>query len=230
VGFRGINYGDSPLLPSSHVSTLFETSETLSHIAGRHNLKLGAQVRTRLTRFDQLPESRGQFTYASFEDFVQDTASALTVAIGDARSGFSELQSHVFVDDMWRARANLTFSMGMSYENMGQPFNQLVDRIRRRESDPSRALFNPQLSLETRTLQKVDRDKNNIAPRIGFAYTPRFKVLGQNLFGYEKTVFRGGVSISYDQTPYRPLADVAASAPNVLLAVRRIRIALKLIF
>ena len=219
LGFRGINYGDSPLLPSSHISTLFEISETLSQLAGRHNLKLGAQVKVRMTTLDYLPGSRGQFTYASFEDFVRDDASALTVSIGDPRNRFSELQTHIFLDDLWRVRSNLIISMGLRYENAGQPYNQLVERLRKRESDPARALFDTRLSLDTRTLQKLDRDKNNIAPRIGFAYTPRFKVLGRNLFGYDKTVIRGGASVSYDQTPYRPLADVAASAPNVLLGV-----------
>ena len=41
----------------------------------------------------------------------------------------------------------------------------------------------------------------------------------RNLFGYDKTVIRGGASISYDQTNYRTLADVAASSPNLFLAV-----------
>ncbi|HEX8184228.1 MAG TPA: TonB-dependent receptor, partial [Blastocatellia bacterium] len=57
-GFRGLNYGGSPLLPSSHASNLFETSETLAHIEGRHNLKLGGQVRARFTRLDSLPGAR----------------------------------------------------------------------------------------------------------------------------------------------------------------------------
>ncbi|HEX8091528.1 MAG TPA: VIT domain-containing protein, partial [Blastocatellia bacterium] len=88
VGPRGINYGDSLFLPSSHVSTLFEVSETLSHFASRHSLKLGGQVRLRLTGLNQLPGSRGQFTYSSFEDFVQDRASAVTIAIGNPAARF----------------------------------------------------------------------------------------------------------------------------------------------
>jgi hypothetical protein len=68
-------------------------------------------------------------------------------------------------------------------------------------------------------LANIARDNNNLAPRVGFAYTPRLRLFGKNWFGYDKTVIRGGVSLSYDQTAYRPLADVAASAPNVLLGV-----------
>ncbi|MGA9769150.1 MAG: VIT domain-containing protein [Blastocatellia bacterium] len=215
TGFRGLSYGASPFVPSSHHSTLFEATETLSHIARRHNLKLGAQVRGRLTGFDFLPGAAAQYSYQSFDDFVLDKPAALSVAIGDPRSSFSELHHHLFIDDAWRVKSNLTLSLGLSYETAGQPVNQLIDRIRERESDSARSLFDQSLP----SLQKIDRDNNNFAPRIGFAYTPRFLVFGKNLFGYDKTVIRGGASLSYDQTAYRPLADMAASAPNVLPGV-----------
>ena len=215
TGFRGLSYGANPFVPSSHVTTLFEAADALNLVAGRHYLKLGAQVRGRLTRFDFLPGAGAQYSYQSFDDFVLDKPAALTVAIGDPRSSFSELHQHFFIDDAWRATSNLTLSMGLSYENAGQPVNQLVDRIHERESDPARALFDASTALP----QKIDRDNNNFAPRIGFAYTPRFLVFGKNLFGYDKTVIRGGASLSYDQMAYRPLSDMAASSPNVLLGV-----------
>ena len=215
TGFRGLSYGANPFVPSSHVSTLFEATDTLNLVARRHNLKLGAQIRGRLTKFDFLPGAEAQYSYQSFDDFVLDKPAALAVAIGDPRSSFSELHHHFFIDDAWRVTSNLTLSMGLSYENAGQPVNQLIDRIRERESDPARALFDSSTAL----LQNINRDNNNFAPRIGFAYTPRFLVFGKNLFGYDKTVIRGGASLSYDQTAYRPLSDMAASSPNVLLAL-----------
>jgi Ca-activated chloride channel homolog len=219
LGFRALGYGASILLPASHASTVFRVSDALSHIVGRHNIKLGGQVRHRLTTFDYLPGLGGQFTYLSFDDFVRDLPTSLTVAAGDSRSRFTELQHHYYVDDSWRVRSNLTLTLGLSYENRGQPVNDLADRIRERESSAATALFDTRLPLEARTIARVDRDNNNFAPRFGFAYTPRFRVLGRNFFGYDKTVIRGGVSVSYDQTNYRTLADVAASSPNTFFAV-----------
>src|SRR5262249_37763649 len=59
-----------------------------------------------------------------------------------------------------------------------------------------------------------------LAPRFGFAYTPRpLGRLERKLFGSEQTVIRGGAAISYDATNYQYLADIQASAPNSLLAV-----------
>jgi hypothetical protein len=213
-GFRSLAYGNSPFTDVEHVSNLFEVSEVLSHIAGRHNIKLGGQFRRRLTRFDYLPGSQGNFSYLNFEDFVLDQPSAITVAIGNGRSHFSESHHHYFIDDTWRVNRDLTLTFGLSYENVGQPVNGLIDRIRERESSPVTALFN-----QMPALTNVSRDNNNFAPRIGFAFTPTSLVLGRNIFGFDKTVVRGGLSISYDQTAYRPLADIAASSPNVLLGV-----------
>ena len=219
AGFHSLGYGASALLPASHESTVFRVSDALSHIIGRHNIKLGGQVRHRLTTFDYLPGLGGQYTYLSFDDFVQDLPTSLAINAGDARSRFTELHHHYYFDDSWRVHSNLTLTLGLSYENGGQPINDLADQIRERESNAATALFDPRLPLEARTIARVDRDNNNFAPRFGFAYTPRFRVLGMNFFGYDKTVIRGGASISYDQTNYRTLADVAASSPNTFFAV-----------
>ncbi|HJQ69146.1 MAG TPA: VIT domain-containing protein [Blastocatellia bacterium] len=219
VGFRGLGYGASAFAPAAQASTSFKVSDALSHIIGRHNIKLGGQVRHRFTSFDYSPGLGGQFTYSSFEDFVANRPVSLAVAAGDSHSEFTELHHHYYFDDSWRVQSNLTLTLGLSYENAGHPVNDLADRIREREANPATALFSPDSPIQARTITTVDRDNNNLAPRFGFAYTPRFRVLGRNLFGYDKTVIRGGASLSYDQTNYRTLADVAASSPNLLLAV-----------
>jgi hypothetical protein len=215
IGFRGLGYGASASAPGSYKSALVEISDAVNHLDGRHNFKLGGQTRIRRTDFNLLPGTVAQFNYASFEDFVLDNSASIAVATGGSRSRFSELHYHFFIDDAWRVRNNLTLSIGLSYENHSQPFNQLADRVRSRESDTTLALF----GAGPLTLEKIDRDNNNIAPRFGFAYTPRFLFFGKNFFGYDKTIIRGGLNLSYDQTAYGPLADATISAPNILLGV-----------
>ena len=53
-------------------------------------------------------------------------------------------------------------------------------------------------------------DKNNWAPRIGFAYTPHF---WKKLFGEDATVIRGGFAISYDPAFYNILLNLQNVAP-----------------
>jgi hypothetical protein len=219
AGLRGLDYGPSAFLPSSHASTLYEAADTLTLIVGSHNLTLGGQWRSRAAEFDYLPGRQGQYSFATFEDFTLGRPSTIAAAIGDPRSQFSQSHHHYFFDDVWRVKNNLSLSMGLSYENASQPINALARRLRERESDPSSALFDSSLPLTSPVIAGLNRDKNNFAPRLGFAYTPRFFVFGRDLFGFDKTVIRGGAQLSYDQTAFRPLAEVAASAPARVLAV-----------
>jgi hypothetical protein len=219
TGLFGLAYGDNPLLPATHNSSLFEFADTFSRTEGRHNVRFGGQIKRRLTNFDELNGVRGQYNFLNFDDFVLNRPVTLAVAAGDPRTHFSETHQHYFLDDAWRVKSNLTLAFGLSYENATQPVNALADAIRRRESTATTAFFDPGLPLESRTIAKVTGDNNNFAPRIGFAYTPRFQLFGLNPFGFDKTVIRGGASVSYDRTAYRPLADIARSSPNILLAV-----------
>jgi Mg-chelatase subunit ChlD len=219
LGLYGLSYGHSSFLPSKYNSTLFEFSDTVSRAEGRHNIKLGGQITRRLTNFNELNGIRGQYNFAGFNEFVLNQPLSLAVAVGDARTHFTETHQHYFIDDAWRVKSNLTLSLGLSYENATQPVNSLAEKLLDRESNAATALFDTTLPLELRTLAKVKGDHNNFAPRFGFAYTPRFQLMGWNPFGFDKTIIRGGLSISYDQTSYRPLADIARSSPNVLLAV-----------
>ncbi|MFX9246860.1 hypothetical protein ABTN73_20540, partial [Acinetobacter baumannii] len=75
-----------------------------------------------------------------------------------------------FLQDDWRVRPNLTFNLGLRYEISTTPFNPLIEKLNAREADPARAIFNTAFPLETRTLAKLPLDKNNIAPRVGFAW------------------------------------------------------------
>ena len=55
-------------------------------------------------------------------------------------------------------------------------------------------------------------DKNNWAPRVGFAYSPG----GSGFFGNGKTVVRGGFGIQYDVIFYNVLTNEATNYPRVL--------------
>jgi hypothetical protein len=218
VGFRGLNYGSEPVLGSAHASTLYEIRDRLAHVFSRHTLNFVGRMSVRETRLDYLPGRAGSFYFLTFEDFVLNRPAASVFAAGSPRSRISELHPSFYLGDVWRARPNVTLSLALGYEIANQPVNKIIDRISERESDPARALFDTALPLDIRVPHKVNIDYNNFSPRLGFAYSPRVR-LPFNILGNEKSVVRGGLSLSYDQTAYRPIADFAASAPGTLAGV-----------
>lgn len=60
---------------------------------------------------------------------------------------------------------------------------------------------------------EVDRDKNNFAPRVSFAYTPNWN---NRLFGKDATVIRGGFAVNYDIYFNNILSNTVASSPNAI--------------
>src|SRR5207253_4957608 len=56
----------------------------------------------------------------------------------------------------------------------------------------------------------VNSDKNNFAPVLGFAYTPRF---AGRLFGKDDTVIRGGLRMGYDEIFNNIPANMGLNAP-----------------
>src|SRR5580765_5114884 len=88
-----------------------------------------------------------------------------------------------FINDDWRVRPNLTLNLGLRYELYGVAQN----------TAPFPAFCGFGVPLLTRC--EVERDKNNFAPRVGFAYTPKFF---SSLLGQDRTVIRGGVAVNYD--------------------------------
>lgn len=112
-----------------------------------------------------------------------------------------------FVQDNWRLSQSLTLTMGLRYENFGQPANKAF-------RFPAFAGFNPEQFLVP---NQVNRDDNNLGPVFGFAWSPKYRsgVLSR-LFGDGKTVWRGGFQVSYDTGFNNLLSNVAADSPNVL--------------
>lgn len=146
-----------------------------------------------------------------------------------------------FIQDTWKVRRNFVVNLGLRYEynslisdkydHLGSfDFNKgllLVagrDKATLMDFDPATGLFVPVGSesfggtAENRALNHPDR--NNWAPRVGFAWQP---------FGNTKTVIRGGYGAFYDQTFGDVYLQKAANPPFVQVGVGTLIDALPLI-
>ena len=202
--------GPATNLPQGRTGKVYQAADNFSWVIGKQSFTIGAEFKLIKTVSPFLPNYNGSYTFSSLTRILNNAPSAESITLGDPTLSFKEKDQYYFLQDDFKVRPNLTLNLGVRYEYTGQPINQLNDQSVARESNPATAFFNPSLPLSARTVPRIPADKNNIAPRLGFAYTPNFM---KGLFGDNKTVIRGGFSIAYDAAFYNILLNVQGSAP-----------------
>ncbi len=183
--------GDEPNNPQHSASTIYQALDTLTWAHGRHLVKAGVDLRWLQQNAFRDEESRGFLEFLGFTgNALAEMLLGLPSLTGVARLDNAEhLRTHSeygFVEDTWRARPNLTLTLGLRYEYNSPP----VDAMNRAN------LYDP----ATQSLVQVgtggiprggsEPDRNNFAPRAGLAWRP----------GHAHMVVRTGYGIYYDQS------------------------------
>jgi hypothetical protein len=151
-------------------------------------------------------------TATAFENLLLGRPDRITFALGDPNIKTTQNDYFFFLQDNWKIRSNLTLNLGVRYEVSTTPFNPIIDRINDREANASTAIFNQAFPIDTRTATQLPIDKNNFAPRLGFAWSPNFDFLGDRFKG-GKTVIRGGFGIAYDPSFFNIVLNTVTAAP-----------------
>ncbi|MDT5293931.1 MAG: hypothetical protein QOJ76_811 [Acidobacteriota bacterium] len=155
---------------------------------------------------------RTDFRATGFENLLLGRPFRIAFAQGDPRILTKQNDYFFFVQDDYRLRPNLTLNLGARYEISTTPFNPIIEALNARESDPSTAVFDPSFPLQFRTTDKLPIDKNNFAPRVGFAWSPNISGMGDH-FREGRTVVRGGFGIAYDPSFFNIVLNTVTAAP-----------------
>ncbi|MFZ0750737.1 MAG: carboxypeptidase regulatory-like domain-containing protein, partial [Pyrinomonadaceae bacterium] len=194
--------------PQNSVTNTFQILDSVTYSRGRHLWKFGGDVRLVQQNAFRDVQSRGLLQFSPFGQItfnaLGDLLLGFPLVTGGARvDNAQHLRStsyNFFVNDSVRVTRNLTLIGGLRYEYNTPP----VDAFDRA------SIYDP----ATRTLVPVGTagvprsgfhaDKNNFAPRVGFAWT----------IGDEgKTVVRGGYGVYYDQSALAPGEALYFNAP-----------------
>ncbi|MEK6300756.1 MAG: TonB-dependent receptor [Acidobacteriota bacterium] len=199
--------GDEFNNPQQSETNVFQVLDGASYASGKHLVKFGFDFRAIQQNAFRDVQSRGFLTFSSFA-FTGNALADLLLGF-PAVTGGAHLDNpqHLrtesygfYINDSFRVRPNLTLSAGLRYEFNSPPVDEF-DRAN---------LFDP----ATRSLVAVgtngvprggyEADKNNWAPRLGFAWT-----LGSK----GDTVLRAGYGVYFDQSSLAPSEGLYFNSP-----------------
>ncbi|MGH9673504.1 MAG: carboxypeptidase-like regulatory domain-containing protein [Bryobacteraceae bacterium] len=202
----------------------------------RHNILLGGEYRRQQFNLLSQEDPRGTFTFtgastqaivngvpvagtgSDFAGFLLGIPDTSAIAFGNADKYFRSATAALYATDDWRIRTGLTVNAGVRWE-YGSPIHELYGRLVNLDIVPGFAAVapvvagNPSGSLTgvqyPRSLVRPDR--NNVAPRIGFAWRP---------LAASSLLIRGGYGIYYDNNIYRAIAVLMAQQSPLSTSLR----------
>lgn len=220
LGMTGLNAGATRTaiglaanLPQQSFRNTYQIQNNLSYTSGNHAWKFGVDIhRSQLHQLFK-PTTRGHLVYADLNNFVNDLAN---VQINRDLPGVARvlhLDWHDFYfygQDEWKVRPNFTLTLGMRYENAGQPIQDLVEF-----NAPVFAASGNDERFRVRPIP--GRDTNNWQPRLGFNWNPHTSndgIMGF-LAGGDKLVIRGGYTRTHDYAYTNIALNIWSSFPFV---------------
>ena len=128
--------------PTARVNDLYEVVDNLSHQAGAHAIRAGADFLYNDDTITYPRSVRGSYSFASLASFLSGTYnnSGFTQTFNTSVVSQTNPNAGFYLQDEWKAMPRLTFDFGLRYD--------------------------------LQFLQTISTDRNNLSPRAGFAWLP----------------------------------------------------------
>lgn len=194
-------------------------TDIVSYTTGKHQFRFGGEVRQGRVNEFYFYHSLGSFIFdgtqglwnvnpndatqcntlcqgldintKALADFLAGDVQSSSIAVGNAERHVTVNAYNLFFQDGWQITRKLNLNFGLRYEYFGPIHSDQKDL----------AVFIPGKGLVTQGNgigSIFPPDKNNVAPRFGFAYQPTPK---------GDLVVRGGIGVFYDQINMNPFLD-----------------------
>jgi len=207
VGFQNglAELGSWAGLPQGRTQNVFNSLTTLTKTLAAHTLKGGYNYERIQANSVFESNTRGQFTFANFEQFQLGVPVLYSQRFGGSIRGNRLRNQGMFLQDDWRIRRNLTLNLGVRLEVAGgvSEVNGLLSNL---NLDKQAALG----GAGTGALGSIEvtptafNTNYNWAPRLGMAWSP-----GNS----GKWSVRGGYGWAYDFIFLNPITNLRFAPP-----------------
>lgn len=181
--------------------------DTLTKIWGNHSLKIGGQYRREVNTSGAPGGARPLYSFTRMWNYANGTPVFESInadAEGNPQANdvpFNTGNISVFAQDDWKLRSNLTLNLGLRWE-----YFQPISAGDGGEFGRLKLGTNLNDSVIERVTELTDKDLNNFAPQLGFAWSP-------STFD-NKLVIRGGAGMGYDRLASALFSNVRFAPPN----------------
>jgi outer membrane receptor protein involved in Fe transport len=197
----------SETTPAIFAQNQYEFRDSISKVTGNHALKAGVEVRWEQDNNSLVGGARPLYSFQGLFNLANDTpvfeqinANPATGAPADAQRYFRTHTLGLYAQDQWKVRPGLTLTLGLRWEYFS-PITETRNRLANLVYASPYTLAGAQV----KTLDQLFRpDRNNFAPRFGFAYNPS---------RWRKLVVRGGFGIYYQRVPNVLFANTRGNPP-----------------
>ncbi len=226
--------GSTNNLPQGRITNTEELFDNFSWVApfgaSRHSFRMGFHIRQELARRYLDGSSRGSFNFVNFSDFAAGLVNSASFRSGSTLAYWDRFPWDLYFQDQYKVKDNFTLNYGIRYEYPSAIYQQrlqatnFIPNVGPALLGTNKLLtINPSLvgpasigftqAPFTTSDSGVNSDKNNFAPIIGMAYTPRF---AKKIFGNDDTVIRAGFRVGYDDIFNNIPANMGLNAPYSL--------------
>ncbi|HEU0007926.1 MAG TPA: TonB-dependent receptor, partial [Terriglobia bacterium] len=231
---NGIAFG-SALRDFQDIATSATVADLVMVNRGAHGIRLGAEgsYLRNILRFQH--NGRGQIDFSNFNDFLVGAPRLSVFGVGIGELDLRSTSYALFIQDDWKVVSKLTINLGLRYELSLPPYDT---RGRISTFDP--ALYKPRLEADNarrplgppaggfvqagnvisqydlpevtnvapRVLESLDT--NNLAPRIGIAYSPTHsdRVVVRAGYGMFYSPSSANYSSAFQVPPYYLIARI----------------------
>lgn len=233
------DFGDTTVAPRRR-ENYFQWTDTMTYEYKKHSLNWGGELLW--IQFNPLlaispdgnfafnpfytASAQGRLDGNAFADFLLGLPRTAVIGRGDINANFQSYNKHFFLQDVWRARANLTLNFGIRYE-INPPPRDLNNRTANLDptsflfvlpvdsnGQPNTAGFLPGVlaklngRVTTSTVAGVPNALTrtnylDFAPRVGLAYS----------MNDQRTVLRAGYGIYFQQVSLNEIGRFAQNPP-----------------
>ena len=203
---NGLNIGPDGNAPQSTIQNLYQFTNNISWIKGKHTLKFGFDGRKYISPQSFTQRVRGDYQYDALTEYLHDLAPT---AFGERSTGDffyygDQTALYGYGNDTWKVSPHLTLNYGLRYEFTSVPKGERAQKLNAAASVPGLITFGEPKPQYT-----------NFTPRFGVVYAPSENTSVRAGFGMAIDVLYDNLGILSFPPQYSSTTDVGSGTPGI---------------